>query len=78
MKPAITELPITELPITDLPTAEQLPACHKAIEKLLGDVLIRDQYVFRQRLQKLQTYLQQSNYPPAIKPLRNIRRRIDP
>jgi len=58
VKPAITELPITELPITelpitDLPTAEQLPACHKAIEKLLGDVLIRDQYVFRQRLQKI-------------------------
>jgi ATP-dependent helicase HrpA len=45
--------PIIELAITELPTAEQLPACHKTIEKLLGDVLIRDQYALRQRLEKI-------------------------
>ncbi|MBT5292954.1 MAG: ATP-dependent RNA helicase HrpA [Cellvibrionales bacterium] len=45
--------PIIELAITELPTAEQLPACHKTIEKLLGDVLIRDQYALRQRFQKI-------------------------
>ena len=40
-------------PIIELPTVEQLPACHKTIEKLLGDVLIRDQYALRQLLQKI-------------------------
>ena len=46
-------IPIIELTNIELPTAEQLPACHKTIEKILGDVLIRDQYVLRQRLQKI-------------------------
>lgn len=49
----IIELAITELAITELPAAEQLPACHKTIEKLLGDVLISDQYALRHLWQKI-------------------------